>query len=310
MRQNLFGEEIQKFVSVNIYADEIQHVECPYTGEEWFYIGIIVEDVEKPLLKDIINERYLGNFDRDSPYFTKNDRVIHWSEINDIDTKNIAKRWVEYILNPEKSKDRLYAYVLGINNSKLNKNFFDMEDEFNSKYNRFFRSAILYALKCFFSDKNINILNIYHEVGQQKHHKYFPWHVIYKIKKEENIQVRTDRIIFLPKSHREDKRSNIIQLCDLFLGLCKSMLHGIDRSSRAFEFRSELLNLFLPLFERMIEEPENRNSRYAHAYRIMIRFFPKIIKNDLIPDFSVSDFYTKRPIKYKQDCSNQLCFDY
>ncbi|GAB4452922.1 MAG: hypothetical protein Fur0028_08420 [Bacteroidales bacterium] len=307
--KDLFGHKITtKSVKVNIYADEIQSVECPYTGEEWFYIGIIVECVEKPLLGDIINARYCGNFDKDSPYFAKNDRLIHWSEINDIDTKNIAKRWIEYIMNSDKSKDKFYAYVLGINNSKLDSSLFDMEDEFNSKYNRFFRSAVLYALKSFFSNSNIIVMNIYHEVGQQEHHEYFPWHVIYKIKKEENVEVRVNEIVFLPKSHREDKKSNIIQLCDLFLGLCKSMLHGMEENSKAFKYKKELLDLFLPLFERMIEEPANRNSRYAHASRIMIRFFPEKKRyhcNNFVPEF-----YTKRPIKYKDDMSDQLCFDY
>lgn len=77
-------------------------------------------------------------------------KEMSWVEINDADSKNIAKRWINYILDPSKSGDKFYFYALGINISKLNIEEFDTEDEFNSIYNRFFRSALLYALKTFF----------------------------------------------------------------------------------------------------------------------------------------------------------------
>ena len=100
MRKNLFGKVIQEFVDVNIYADEIQPVKCPVTGNDWFYIGIVVENLAKPLLNEIITIRHRGNFDQTSPYFKKNDRIVHWSGICDIDTKNIAKRWIEFMIDP------------------------------------------------------------------------------------------------------------------------------------------------------------------------------------------------------------------
>ncbi len=312
MKKNLFGEEIPEIekIQINIYADEIQSIKCFETGEEWFYIGIIVENIDKPLLEDIIKIRYCNNFDKTSPYFAKNDRVIHWAEIRDIDTKNIAKRWIEYIINPE-NKDKFFAYTLGINQSKLNRNEFDPSDEFNSQYNRFFRSAILYGLKCFFPQKRIIVKNIFHEDGQQKHHKFFPWHCIYKISQEEaNIEFSNKKIQFLPKSHREDERSNLIQLCDLFLGLCKTLLHGIDLKSKSYKYKKELLDLFLPLFERMIYEPQNFNSSYAHANRIMIRFFPKeSTKLGDIRRFH-NQFYTTRKIKYIEEYYGQVCFNF
>lgn len=95
----------KKTIEINIYADEIQSKECPYTGEKWFYIGLIVEDLSKFLLGDIISERFSNNFDKNSPYYSKNNRVIHWSEINDAETMHICKRWFEYVLNPTKTKE-------------------------------------------------------------------------------------------------------------------------------------------------------------------------------------------------------------
>ncbi|MBX0310746.1 MAG: hypothetical protein JHC31_02900, partial [Sulfurihydrogenibium sp.] len=60
----------------------------------------------------------------------------------------------------------------------------------------------------------------------------------------------------------------------------------------------ELLDLFLPLFERMINEPYNPRSIYQHKGRIMIRFFPKEkTKPDDKREHS-NQFYTKREIYY------------
>jgi hypothetical protein len=297
--KDLFGNEIKaKKIELNLYADEVQEIECPYTKDECIYTGLIFERLDKPLLGEIISIRYLNNFDINSPYFDKNDRVMHWAEIQAADTKNIAKRWIEYILDPSKSGDKFYAYVLGINISKLNLEEFDTENTFNSVYNRFFRSAVLYILKSAFPDNLIIVKDIFHEEGQQAHHKFFPWHCIHKIEEsEENISFGCSEITFLPKSHREneggDKRSNLIQLCDLFLGLCVGLLHGIGTGKKEI-YRKELLDLFLPLFERMINEPDNPHSRYQHKDRIMIRFFPKekTKTNDIgrLRD----QFYTKR----------------
>ncbi len=195
---------------------------------------------------------------------------------------------------------------MGIDDSKLDKHRFGSKQEFNNKYNRFFRSTVLYALKCFFPNKKIIVEDIFHEEGQQQHHEYFPWHSIYRIEtQEENISFNTNEITFLPKDHRKDERSNIIQLADLLLGLCKSILHGIKKSKTVL-FRKELLDLFLPLFQRMIEEPENKNSRYSHAYRIMIRFFPKNRSGPEDLETYLNQFYTNRNLRYIEQKSGQL----
>jgi hypothetical protein len=299
--KDLYGNEIKpKKIELNLYADEVQEIECPYTKDKWIYIGLIVERLDKPLLGEIISIRYQNNFDINSPYFDKNDRVIHWAEIKSADTKNIAKRWIKYILDPSKSGDKFYAYVLGINISKLNIEEFDTENIFNSVYNRFFRSAVLYILKSAFPNNQIIVKNIFHEEGQQAHHKFFPWHCIHKIdESEENIIFECTEITFLPKSHREneggDKRSNLIQLCDLLLGLCVGLLHRIGTGKKK-EYREELLNLFLPLFERIIKNPKNPNSRYQYKDRIIIRFFPCEKTN--LGDYRrmLNQFYTNRKI--------------
>jgi hypothetical protein len=198
---DLFGKELTyKPVSVNIYADEIQGRVCPYTGNLWNYIGILIEDLDNPLLDNIIYERFMGNFEKGSRYYEMNNKVVHWCEIRIADTKNICKRWFEFILNPEKSRKKFYSYILGLNDSYLKREEFDSADEFNSKYNRFFRSAVLYALKTIFNGGNVVVENIFHEEGQQQFNQYFPWHIIYKLGGKDNISFNCEKITFLPRS--------------------------------------------------------------------------------------------------------------
>lgn len=93
IKMDLFGNiDERRLAHVNIYADEsTKH--CPYSDNIWYYIGIIVEDLEFPLLDDIICQRYRGNFDEESDYYEKNNKIVHWNNIRTADTKNICKRW-------------------------------------------------------------------------------------------------------------------------------------------------------------------------------------------------------------------------
>lgn len=217
--KDLFGFDIPTppQIEVNIYADESMNRKCPYTNDNWHYMCLIVERVDMPLLDDLINERYCNNLDQTSPYFAKNNKILHWTEIKNADEVNICKRWFQYIINPGKSGDKFYCYILGLNESFLSDDEFDKNQRFNSIYNRFFRSAIEYSLKCFWGNNEIVIKNIYHEQGQQQDHTYFRWHPIDKLQnKEDNFKFETNEIQFLGKDHKIDEKANILQLCDCF----------------------------------------------------------------------------------------------
>lgn len=303
---DLFGNNPQQEpIHVNIYADEVQGKECPYTKNNWNYIGIVVEDIANLLLDDIIYERFMNNFEKKSKYYAMNNKIVHWADIRIADTKNICKRWFEYILNPIKSRSTFYSYILGLNDSFLIKEEFDTENDFNSKYNRFFRSAVLYALKTFFGGKNVIVENIFHEEGQQQHHEYFPWHVIYKISEKSNILFNCSEVTFLPKDHKKDIRSNLIQLCDCLLGVSTSIIHGIEKSKKS-KYREELADLYLPLFKRMIQQPQNIKSSFEHHNRILIRFFPK--EKTTIGDYRryKNQFYSQRSLYYLEQKTGQL----
>jgi hypothetical protein len=312
--KDLFGFDISTppQIEVNIYADESMNRKCPYTNDNWHYMCLIVERVDMPLLDDLINERYCNNLDQTSPYFAKNNKILHWTEIKNADEINICKRWFQYILNPGTSSDKFYCSILGLNESFLSDDEFDKNQRFNSIYNRFFRSAIEYSLKCFWGNNEIVIKNIYHEQGQQQDHTYFRWHPIDKLQnKESNFKFETNEIQFLGKDHKIDEKANILQLCDCFLGAIINLIHGFENpESKKSQNKNELLKLILPLCERMMKNPENPKSSYKHKNRIMIRFFPKnkCEKNDIRR--LQNQFYSERKLKYKEDKYPQLNIDF
>jgi len=302
---------------VNIYADEVQNRKDPNTGDSWHYIGLIIEDIDCPLLPEITKLRYCNNFDQASPFYAKNDVPVHWVNNSSADQKNVLTRWLSYICNPDQrtwkygeefklkpSVDTFRFYIRGINSTKLNDSEFDASDDFCSKYNRFFRGAVLFALKSYFPKTEINIENIFHEEGPQENNKYFPWHVIYKVGQDPLITVENKEIKFLPKNHQEDEKSNIIQLCDSILGASVNILHGVDSGGRT-KNREDLIELFFPLFERLIREPRNKNSSYKHFGRMGIDFFPRE-KTDLgdIERYK-NHFYKDRPLQYELERAGQ-----
>jgi hypothetical protein len=296
---------------VNIYADEVQNRKDPNTGDLWHYICLIIEDIDCPLLPEITKLRYCNNFDSASPFYAKNDVPVHWVNISSADQKNILNRWFSYICNPDQktwrygkefelkpSVDTFRFYIRGINSTKLNDSEFDSRDDFCSKYNRFFRGAALFALKSYFPKTEINIKNIFHEEGPQQNNVYFPWHVLYKISQDPLITTEVGEVKFLPKNHQKDEKSNIIQLCDSILGASVNILHGVDNSNRA-KSKEDLIELFFPLFERLIRKPHNKNSSYKYFGRMAIDFFPR--KKTDLGDIERYEnlFYKDRPLQYE-----------
>lgn len=294
---DLFGEEIitKNPKRVNVYADEIQELFDQITGESWMYIGTTFEIIEKPILPLLVEQRYLKNMPRWEEYREKNDRVVHWAEIRSADQKNICERWLKntYVDN------RFYFSIFGINLKNLNITEFGDKNNFNVIYNRFFRTNLAFSLKKFFG-KGVIVENIYHEHGQQEYSEYFDWHTIFRLDQDEHLNFKCSNIIFLPKNHKEDERSNVIQLTDVYLGIFKDLHLGLSqevRCGKSFKCHKKFLLEFIePLFKRVIEKPDNINSSYKYARRINISLFPKTKsgKGDL--ERIMNNFYNPKEI--------------
>lgn len=276
--QDLFGHKtIESEVrSIRIYADEIQDFVSPITGEKWLYTGAIYEDISKPILPDLIRTRYCTDRENWEVFREKNDAEIHWADFRkEVKKRDVINRWLEYAYNDCLGARNLHFSILGINLSNLNVDEFDTHQNFNSIYNRFFRSMLKHSLKKYFG-RGVIIEEILHEQGPQQDHKYFDWHTIYKLDQEEGLNVTEKPVCFLPKTHREDERSNVIQFIDLLLGIFKDLHLGVNRENYQQLKQDVLDHKFVNeiLIDRVISNPLNSNSSFGYVNRFNVSLFP------------------------------------
>ena len=294
---DLFGQKVvsTKPLRVNVYADEIQACVNQITNESWMYIGTTFEIIESSILLELLNQRYLKHLKGWEMYREKNDHVIHWAEISSAEQKNICERWLKYTYK----NSQFYFSIFGVNLTNLNTSEFGDKDNFNVIYNRFFRTNLSFSLKKFFG-QGVIVENIYHEQGQQKDSGYFDWHTIFKLDQDENLNFKCERITFLPKSHEDNERSNVIQLTDVYLGIFKDLHLGLSNDSakgRNFlTYKKPLLEIIEPLFRRVVEAPNNVNSSYNYVKRINISLFPKSSSNKGDIRRVLNNFYEPRQI--------------
>jgi hypothetical protein len=279
--------KLEKIV-LNIYCDEIkeQRLKIKYTDkfEHWTYIGMLIvpDEISDNLNNDInqlrcLNDKVWRCCDNLCPFHSRNNTEIHYQGVDDSIKFKIAQRWVDYWLNDRKN---IYFYILGLNLSKLDIDKFgprSQQDIHSTIYNRFFRTALTKSLKYFFLDyESIIIKDIYHDIGNTQHHKYFPWHSIYKIQSEDSkIQFLNDNIIFIDSDHRKSEgspyHSHFIQFIDIILGCFMNCLHLSSTNENKYTLSSSSYDLV----SRIIRNPKNANSRYNYYRRQMIEFFPK-----------------------------------
>jgi len=207
--------------------------------------------------------------------------------------------WFDAFRNLGYINDKFYFSVFGINLTNLNISEFGNGDNFNAIYNRFFRTNLASSLKKFFG-KGVVVENIYHEQGQQEHSEYFDWHTIFILNKDEHLNFRCTNIIFLPKSHKEDERSNMVQLTDVYLGIFKDLHLGLSevvKKGKSFnDFKKPLLEIIEPLFKRVVKNPSNINSSYNYAKRINVSLFPKNNSNKGDLNRVMNNFYEPKEI--------------
>ncbi|HEX8946822.1 MAG TPA: hypothetical protein VF829_01230 [Candidatus Paceibacterota bacterium] len=276
---DLFGNPIgaREAIHVNVYADEIWETKHGTTGESWIYTAALYERTDKPILDSIISTRYCTERDGWEEYKDKNDTDIHWADLGkNKDKKFIVERWLKLIHDDCFSDRRFYFSLSGINLTNLNFDEFDEKQKLNSIYNRFFRAMLKYSLKKFFG-RGVIVENIYHEQGTQQEHPYFDWHTIFKLDQDEHLNFICDQVDFLPKSHRDDTRSNALELCDVLIGIYKDAHCGFPEGLKN-EHRREILGSKIVqelLIKRVLRKPRNISSSYGYAKRFHLSFFPK-----------------------------------
>ena len=245
--------------------------------------------------------------DNNCSYHYSNQIKIHYQKYDTTNNYNIANRWCDVILN-NITPGRFYMHVLGINLNKLDKSYFkNSGEETNVEeniYNRFFRTAIIYPLKKYFSDYDIiEVDAVYHDTGDMKHHKYFKYQPLRYIDlNDDKIICNCNEITFLETNHTNclEDNNTMLQFIDLFLGANFNMLHNSSSQKNKVAIAKKLF----PITDRFINNPNNVNSRYYNIYSLS--FFPRkkitsdasefekeIIKKD--------NFYTKREMKLQMN---------
>jgi len=294
-------------IEMTIYADETQEVVDSISGEKWFYTCAIYELEQKPILVDLVDRRYCKDRSGWEGYYWQNNEELHWTELGNRANKyKVADRWLNYIVDDCFKDKKFHFSILGINLSNLNREEFDSEQNFNSMYNRFFRSMIQYCVKKFFNQQ-VHIQNIFHERGPQQDHGLFDWHTIRKLNEDESINLNCDRVEFLSKSHHDDKRSNILQLCDVLLGVFKDLHLGVNIETYPDGKKNIMNHKFVTdlLTERIIRNPRNINSSYAYAKRFNVSLFPKISTKPEDIERKSDSYYDVSKVRLSYEHRNQ-----
>lgn len=307
-----------KHINVTIYCDEIKNAKlgrAPFEEiEKWDYIGICIVPTKNisNLAKKLNDLRCdsgncYTNCIKSCKYHKDNNVKVHYQKYDNTNNFKIAERWCDVILeNNNKNFSQFYMHIMGINKNKLDKSYFkETEEKTNINeniYTRFFRTAILFSLKKFFSNYDeIVIDNIFHDSGDMQYHDYFSQqifnHIYYN---EEKITSNCKKIGFIEtnKYNCLENNNTLLQFIDLFLGATFNMLHSSSEQQNKFKISQKLS----PVIDRCINKPNNINSRYFNIYSMS--FFPKNEIKSNATNFEkeilkYNNFYTNREMKLK-----------
>lgn len=244
-----------------VFADESKDSRNRRTGEYWHYAGILAVPIEK---KDDLIDRLIDA------------RAGCESELKSTDLDYLPKRraaenWIDLVLS-DKGEDSIFISVLGLNATRLNPSAFGGQ-RFDRFYNRFFRSNLLYACKCFSTGDRTVVRRLWHDRGQMEHHDYFPWHVIHRTEQDPAVEFRERQVRFIASDHRVERgrrESHLLQLADIVLGLTRQLLDDTSQKESICSVARQLE----PLVRRMMVDPYNPHSRYGHKDKYILSFFP------------------------------------
>lgn len=306
-------------ISLNLYCDEIKEtvIKDPIEGNQhWAYIGLLIVplDLENHLITTLCNLR-CGNKNNKNgwadcgmncSYHEKNDKEIHYKESKSADVYHIAKKWINFA---SRDGNFTFFYILGLNLTNLDYSCFGSHcpsERFEIIYNRFFRSALSKSVKCYYhSYDSIIIENIFHDKSEIENHYYFPWHSIYRLEKEDpKISFGNEKIIFIDSNHQlsGSNKSHLIQYIDILMGAIFNALHWESKDEK----KENLALTIHPLLQRMMRNPNNRNSSFNYQNRKVIDFFPSQ-KLYRYSDFPLNGtFYKYREIRIDRKFQQRL----
>ena len=299
--------------NITIFADERKNI-----NNRWNYMGLVF--IPTYNIQNAFN--LLNKHRKAISYFN----ALKFSDLNKKgygEKVDLAKAWLNEIIEDGKQgRNNFYFKLLGLDKTKINYSCFGNEKSEKGKYaniyNRFFRSALIGGLKYFFNFRNKELIidSIFHDSeGNLENHEYFDWHCIKKIISDstgikinhDKIKINHDKIIFVKSDHNIEPKypfySQFIQLVDILIG---SITYCIDYTNPRNNGQRIVSELILPLIDRQINNPYNKNSRFGYFRKYDIDFFPsnQLVENDI--QFVDSKMYKRRTLELKRQTSMQI----
>lgn len=225
--------------------------------------------------------------------------------------KEISRNWINYLLENNKERyNEVYFNILFIDLDILEIDRFGTEKVHENIYNRFFRTAIIYGIKAFFSNKKVIIKKIYHDKGNMERHDYFPYLNLKRLDNEldSKVMVEDTDIAFIDSDHRNYlnqknelvEASQLIQFIDLLIGSITQNIYYLSDDV----LKKEMAMQLRPLVERLLEKPSNTKSSYNYFGRQHISFYPKYyIENSIkyLSTFNLEEIQKDRTDMFHTD---------
>lgn len=224
----------------------------------WLYHGVLVVEVG--------SAQGLTQFLSDTRKQSGSQKDVHYAELKyrscRSKTTKLATLWARAA--PEELWKYCRFYVLGIALSNLDRSVFgDEKRTINQNiYNRFFEIALFSALRWFYPNDVVELIQAFSEERSLAGDNPFQSRSLYKIaRREANISCACDEIILVKKRQAEEKAHPkavaCIQLVDLLMG---GISQCYDRSSSGHA-QMEIEDILRePLYE-LAKHPFNTNHR-------------------------------------------------
>ena len=159
MEVDFNGEVFEKTpIAVRLYVDSSGPCDNEL-GERWLYIGLLAipEDRYGDTVRWLAEDRISAGYDREVHFVD----LRNYSYAYCYNEKTLlAKRWVERVIWDDQKV--FHFHLLGLNLTNLQHQAFGTGSEQDRNiYNRFFRTAMAYALKYFFG--SVVVIRVFHD---------------------------------------------------------------------------------------------------------------------------------------------------
>jgi len=305
--KNLFGKEQPKFRKYTVFQDE-----AGCRKSNFFYHGFLFvrNKTGRKILNEIIEIKEKNN---------RRWRDISFKDITGVtaDTEegkktNIVRSWLNLARN-EIQKGNLKFYLFGANKDNL-KNFWEKWSYEKSIYLRYFELGLKSSVRWFGKDKReiktLMVSHLYYDRGdyEDERKEKASW-LSYEFSKINLPEVLPNPRNISPLDSDEkcsnNELSNLIQLADVLLGVCKYSFIKIAKSHIG---KQQCVSDFLDIVQRFNNKKNAYRISSKYFKNFCLNFFPtksdltkeEFLEKELTYFQSAGEFYCDRPTWQEQ----------